>query len=61
MFSAAFTPRSLKEWEPRVEQVVNELIREMEAKAEVDIVQDFTTPLPIIIMAELLGVPHQDK
>ncbi|MDR5002752.1 cytochrome P450 [Brevibacillus parabrevis] len=61
LFSAAFTPRSLKEWEPRVEQVVNELIREIEAKTEVDIVQDFTTPLPIIIMAELLGVPHQDK
>ncbi len=40
---------------------MNELIREMETKTEVDIVQDFTTPLPIIIMAELLGVPHQDK
>lgn len=61
LFSAAFTPRSLKAWEPRIEQVVHELIGEMKDKTEIDIVKDFTTPLPIIIMAELLGVPHKDK
>ncbi|NHN32753.1 cytochrome P450 [Paenibacillus agricola] len=61
LLSAAFTPRSLQAWEPRIEQVVNDLISEMEDKTEIDIVKDFTTPLPIIIMAELLGVPHKDK
>ncbi|WNC13848.1 cytochrome P450 [Brevibacillus brevis] len=59
LLSAAFTPRSLKAWEPRIQQVVNDLIGEM--GEEIDIVRDFTTPLPIIIMADLLGVPHKDK
>lgn len=39
---------------------MNELIREMETKTEVDIVQDFTTPLPIIIMAAEQVVLVQD-
>lgn len=37
------------------------MISEMGDKTEIDIVKDFTTPLPIIIMADLLGVPHKDK
>ncbi|WP_312117455.1 cytochrome P450 [Brevibacillus reuszeri] len=61
LLSAAFTPRSLKAWEPRIQQVVNDLIRDMGDKTEIDIVKDFATPLPIIIMANLLGVPHKDK
>ncbi|WNC13038.1 cytochrome P450 [Brevibacillus brevis] len=61
LLSAAFTPRSLKAWEPRIQQVVHDLIRDMGDKSELDIVKEFTTPLPIIIMADLLGVPHRDK
>ncbi|KMN45210.1 cytochrome P450 [Bacillus sp. LK2] len=61
LLSAAFTPRSLKAWEPRIEQIINDLIAEMGDKSEIDIVKDFTTPLPIIVMADLLGVPHKDK
>jgi cytochrome P450 len=61
LLSAAFTPRSLKAWEPRIQQVVNDLISEMGDMTEIDMVKDFTSVLPIIIMADLLGVPHKDK
>ncbi|MED1792200.1 cytochrome P450 [Brevibacillus nitrificans] len=61
LLSTAFTPKSLKDWEPRIQQVVNDLISEIGDKTEIDIVKEFTTPLPIIIMADLLGVPHKDK
>lgn len=61
LFSAAFTPRSLKDWEPRIEQIVKDLINEMGDKTEIDIVKDFTVPFPTIVMAELIGVPVKDR
>ncbi|MCZ8519567.1 MULTISPECIES: cytochrome P450 [Paenibacillus] len=61
LLSAAFTPRSLKNWEPRIRQVVTKLIDDMPAGTTVDIVQSLAGPLPSIAMADLLGVPSKDS
>ncbi|MGF7031632.1 cytochrome P450 [Paenibacillus mucilaginosus] len=61
LLSAAFTPRSLKNWEPRIRQVVAKLIDEMDGGTTVDIVQSLAGPLPSIAMADLLGVPSKDN
>lgn len=61
LLSAAFTPRSLKLWEPRIQEIVNELIDEMEESQVIDIVKDFASALPTIVIADLLGVPSQDR
>ncbi|WP_426445491.1 cytochrome P450 [Paenibacillus sp. S-38] len=61
LLSAAFTPRSLKHWEPRIRQVVNRLVDDMPARGTVDIVQSLAGPLPSIAMADLLGVPSKDN
>ena len=61
LLSAAFTPRSLKQWEPRIQQVVDELIQDMKGSTEIDIVAQYATPLPVIIMSDLLGVPSHDR
>ncbi|MGN7356182.1 cytochrome P450 [Paenibacillus sp. SAF-054] len=65
LLSAAFTPRSLKLWEPRIQEVVQQLIQDMgnhdQESFVIDIVKDFASPLPVIVMSELLGVPSKDR
>ncbi|KLK99352.1 cytochrome P450 [Bacillus pumilus] len=59
--SKAFTPRVMKSWEPRIQQLMEELMAELEGKQEIDLVQDISYPLPVIVIAELLGVPSEHK
>jgi cytochrome P450 family 109 len=53
----AFTPRVMKEWEPRIREITKELLNQTEGRNEIDLVKDFTHPLPVIIISELLGIP----
>lgn len=61
LLSAAFTPSSLRLWEPRIHQVVGQLIEDMGDEPIIDIVKSFTSALPTIVIAELLGVPSEDR
>ncbi|MBF9070140.1 cytochrome P450 family protein [Streptacidiphilus fuscans] len=61
-----FTPRRVEALRPRVQEITDALIDAIEAKAAagepIDLVEDFTAPLPVMVICELLGVPldHQD-
>ena len=59
----AFTPRVLKEWEPRIEEITDNLLKQAKNKGRIDIVKDLSYPLPVIVISELLGVPseHMDQ
>ncbi|ABV64339.1 cytochrome P450 [Bacillus pumilus] len=59
--SKAFTPRVMKLWEPRIHELMDELMAQLEGKKEIDLVQDISYPLPVIVIAELLGVPSEHK
>ncbi|MGE7764984.1 cytochrome P450 [Peribacillus sp. NPDC096540] len=61
LLAAAFTPRSLQNWEPRIQEIANELVEQMRADKEIDIVQSLASPLPIIVMSDLMGVPSKDR
>ncbi|MGE6611147.1 cytochrome P450 [Peribacillus sp. NPDC076916] len=61
LLAAAFTPRSLQNWEPRIQEIADELIGEMDEDTEIDIVQSLASPLPIIVMSDLMGVPSKDR
>ncbi|WP_339274341.1 cytochrome P450 [Paenibacillus sp. FSL W8-0426] len=61
LLSAAFTPRSLKLWEPRIRQIVDGLLKDMQDAPTIDVVKDFTSALPTIVIADLLGVPSTDR
>ncbi len=61
LLAQAFTPRSLKDWEPRIQEIVDELIAEMEGAPTVDIVRQLAVPLPVTVIADLLGVPSRDR
>ncbi len=56
----AFTPRMIREMGGRIQQIADDLIDKMQGKSQIDLIADFTVPLPITVIAELLGVPASD-
>jgi cytochrome P450 len=57
----AFTPAKVANIEPRVQELVDELIEAMADKDEVDFLNDFAVPLPMYVIAEQLGVAASDR
>ncbi|WP_255320197.1 cytochrome P450 [Paenibacillus elgii] len=57
----AFTPRAMKDWEPRIQAITNELLDDIEGEREIDLVEQLSYPLPVRVIAEMLGVPAKDK
>jgi cytochrome P450 len=56
-----FTPSRVANLRPRVEEIVDELLDDLAGIDEPDLVRDFAFPLPAIVIAELLGVPAEDR
>ena len=54
--SRGFTPRRIAEIETRIRQVIDELFGDFQAKGECDLVRDFANPMPVTMIAELLGL-----
>lgn len=61
LLSAAFTPRSLKEWEPRIRQIAKQLVEAIEPGETVNVVDALTSPFPGMVIADLFGVPVKDQ
>jgi cytochrome P450 len=59
LVSKAFTPRRVESLRPRLEQVVDGLLDDCAERDEMELVRDFAHPLPVIAIAELLGVPAE--
>lgn len=57
----AFTVKAIESWRHRVGEVVEELLEGIEPGATVDLVSEVAAPLPAIVIAEMLGVPAQDR
>lgn len=57
----AFTPRMIEELRGRITEIANELIDDMQDRYQIDLIDDFAFPLPIIVICEMLGVPSEDR
>ena len=57
----AFTPRSIASLEPRVRELSRQLLRPVLERGELDLVADYASPLPMMVIAELLGIPVADR
>lgn len=57
----AFTPRVIDGMRGRIEEITEELLDAMEQKKEINLIDDFAFPLPIIVICEILGVPSEDR
>jgi cytochrome P450 len=60
LVAQAFTPRMVATLEPRILRLAHDLLDAVIDRGEMDIVSDFAAPLPLIVIAELLGVPASD-
>jgi cytochrome P450 len=60
LISKAFTPRSVAELEPRIRALSQELAARMSPDSGVELVSEFALPLPMMVIAELLGAPTED-
>lgn len=56
-----FTPRSMESWRPFVIDAVKELLDAAEAKGRMDVMKDLATPLPVLVIAQMMGVPKEDR
>ena len=56
-----FTPRRIRLLEPRLREIAGELLDDALAQGRVDFVEAFSYPLPVIVIAELIGVPTADR
>lgn len=56
-----FTPRQMEAWRPFVRDAVKELLDAAEAKGEMDVMRDIATPLPVMVIAQMMGVPVSER
>jgi cytochrome P450 len=61
LVSQAFTPRMVRRLEPRLETVAHELMDAALREKEIDFVDALAHPLPVIAIAEIIGVPAADR
>jgi len=61
LVNKAFTPRAVERMRPRVVAVTDELLGRFRSGESLELIADLASPLPVTIIAELLGVPAVDR
>ncbi len=61
LVNRAFTPRMVQQLRPRIREITDELLAAVEQTGETDLIADLAYPLPVIVIAEILGVPPEDR
>ena len=61
MVSRAFTPRRIAAMEDDVRRIARDLLASFVERGEAEFVHEFAAPLPMIVIAEMLGVPVSDR
>ena len=59
-FTKAFTPRIVAGLRPRIEQITESRLAAVRATGRMDVIAQIAYPLPVIVIAELLGFPPED-
>jgi pimeloyl-[acyl-carrier protein] synthase len=60
LVSKAFTPRRVRELEPRIREITAGLLSDVTNSSELEAMATLANPLPVIVIAELLGVSADD-
>jgi len=61
LVSRAFTPRIVADLEPRIRQISGELLGPQFDRGEMEFVADYSSQLPVMVIADLLGIPPADR
>jgi cytochrome P450 len=60
LVTKAFTPKMVEQLRPRIQAIADELLDAVEPRGEMDLSAEYAFPLPITVIAEMLGVPAAD-
>jgi len=61
IISRGFTPRMVATLEPSMRRIVRECIDAIADKGECDFVSELAVPVPLLVIAEMIGIPHEDR
>ncbi len=61
LVSKAFTPRMVEALRPRVRKIARELVDGLVERGGGDLLAEVAEPLPVTVIAEMLGVPEADR
>lgn len=61
LVAGAFSPGRTRRLGPRVQEIADSLVDAIAGKGSADLVEEFTEPLPVAVISELLGVPEEDR
>src|SRR4029077_10231296 len=61
LVSRAFTAATVADMRGRVQTLVNELLAPAREAGKVAVVQDLARPLPALVIADLIGMPREDR
>src|SRR5918994_1384775 len=61
LVTKAFTPKVVEQLRPRIQSIADELLDAVEARGSMDLSAEYAFPLPITVIAELLGVANADQ
>lgn len=60
LINRAFVSRAIEGLRPKIASLCHRLIDRFEGAGEVDLLQAYATPIPVIVIAELVGLPVED-
>lgn len=61
LVTKAFTPRVVEGMRPRIQDLVDQLLDDVQTAGTMDVIADLAYPLPAIVIAGMLGVPVEDR
>jgi cholest-4-en-3-one 26-monooxygenase len=56
LINKGFTPRQVKRLEPHIRELSDQIIDEIQHRGQIDFVEDFAIHVPLIVIAELMGL-----
>ncbi len=57
----AFTPRMVEQLRKTIQAITDDLLDKVQDKGEMDLIADLAYPLPVTVIAEMLGIPRADQ
>lgn len=61
LVTQAFTPKAVDGLTPRISALTEELLDGIASKGSADLIAELAYPLPVIVIAELMGIPAEDR
>ena len=56
-----FNPKAMELWRPLVQSAINQLLDEAEDRGYMDVMRDYATPLPLLVIAAMMGIETSDR